>query len=602
MGKSIRLSLIVVLFISGSTFATTYNYSDGGVHTISSNFGSSTSDTINIYNTTTLNITSGTIYPKIVPWGNSLLHIAGSITGGLNFMAYISPQENSHVDISGGQFLDAIMLWDNSSVSISGGKFTHAINASKSGHVSISAASQLTSLGANGNASVVIEGRNFSINSQPVSPGADGSYSISGISGTVAGWFRNGTFFSSQITITSPSLLTLVSPVASLLNPNGEELIMAGSSYTINWSNNFPIETILIEYSTDNGGIWMPVSPPNIGNTGSYNWLVPNISSEECLIRISDGADPSVTDTSDGIFSVYIPTLTLLNPNGGEVVLNGNPYEISWSSNYSAGNIFIEYSTNNGQHWIAVDPPNVGNTGSYSWSVPKTISEECLMRITDSANTNINDTSNNVFEIGGCSLAGDLNGDCHVDFFDYSILAENWLKSGSVKIYNFTLSNDPNWSREGEWQFGQPAGGGGSNGNPDPNRGYTGNNVYGVNLNGDYTIAVGGPYHLTAGPFDCSQYINVTLKFYRWLNSDAPSYVSNKVEVSNNGTDWNIVWESNGSLAIADDSWQILEYDISSIADNQPTVYIRWSYEVLDDRAYRYSGWNIDDVQLWGTR
>ena len=42
-----------------------------------------------------------------------------------------------------------------------------------------------------------------------------------------------------------------------------------------------------------------------------------------------------------------------------------------------------------------------------------------------------------------------------------------------------------------------------------------------------------------------------------------------------------------------------MEYDISATADGQPTVYIRWGYEV-NDEAYSYSGWNIDDIQLWG--
>ena len=35
-------------------------------------------------------------------------------------------------------------------------------------------------------------------------------------------------------------------------------------------------------------------------------------------------------------------------------------------------------------------------------------------------------------------------------------------------------------------------------------------------------------------------------------------------------------------------------------ADGRQTVYIRWSYTVYD-RAYSYSGWNIDDIVLTGT-
>ncbi|MHC4619906.1 MAG: hypothetical protein ACYTEQ_19340 [Planctomycetota bacterium] len=31
-------------------------------------------------------------------------------------------------------------------------------------------------------------------------------------------------------------------------------------------------------------------------------------------------------------------------------------------------------------------------------------------------------------------------------------------------------------------------------------------------------------------------------------------------------------------------------------AFGQPTIYVRWSYAVIQERAYPYSGWNIDDI------
>jgi hypothetical protein len=48
--------------------------------------------------------------------------------------------------------------------------------------------------------------------------------------------------------------------------------------------------------------------------------------------------------------------------------------------------------------------------------------------------------------------------------------------------------------------------------------------------------------------------------------------------------------EGDGSLAC----------QVSGTSDNEATVYFRWSYEILDDRAYPYSGWNIDDIELLG--
>ena len=71
------------------------------------------------------------------------------------------------------------------------------------------------------------------------------------------------------------------------------------------------------------------------------------------------------------------------------------------------------------------------------------------------------------------------------------------------------------------------------------------------------------------------------------------------VEISNDGQNWVVLWDNTSDGEIADDDWQEIELDISAQADNEENVYIRWGYEILD-RAYPYSGWNIDDVQVWG--
>jgi hypothetical protein len=201
---------------------------------------------------------------------------------------------------------------------------------------------------------------------------------------------------------------------------------------------------------------------------------------------------------------------------------------------------------------------------------------------------------------------GDIDHDGRVDFNDFAILASDWLKDSNapvspVSIAKIELNSDPGWTTEGQWQFGTPMGmGGSSHGYPDPNAAYTGLNIYGVNLSGDYTVAVGGPYTLTTGPFDCNSYAIVELSFARWLNTDTADYVQCKVEASNDGSTWQTVWVNPTSVPITDNQWQVVQYNISQIAAGYSQVYLRWSYQILDDRAFPYSGWNIDDVELRG--
>ncbi|MEQ1850118.1 MAG: M36 family metallopeptidase [Chthoniobacteraceae bacterium] len=165
-------------------------------------------------------------------------------------------------------------------------------------------------------------------------------------------------------------------------------------------------------------------------------------------------------------------------------------------------------------------------------------------------------------------------------------------------IVSAPLNSDPGWARQGQWAFGVPTGAGGvSFGNSDPTGGVTGANVIGVNLNGDYSTDVGGPYYLTAGPFNLSNHIGTLLRFARWLNTDYQPYVSATVEVSTDGSTWSTVWNNGNSREIADSSWRTVEYDISALADNKAAVYVRWGYRV-NSGAYPYSGWNLDDIQL----
>ena len=172
----------------------------------------------------------------------------------------------------------------------------------------------------------------------------------------------------------------------------------------------------------------------------------------------------------------------------------------------------------------------------------------------------------------------------------------------SEPVLIFDLNENPGWTTEGQWQFGQPAGQGGSeHGNPDPSSGYTGDNVYGVNLDGDYSLLDADPRYLTCGPLDCRAYHHILLQFARWLNTDQADFVKATVEVSDDGSTWHTVWEwADTEAELVDDAWWLVTYDISCWADQRPTVYLRWGYHVMYPDAWQFSGWNIDDVTLLG--
>ena len=163
--------------------------------------------------------------------------------------------------------------------------------------------------------------------------------------------------------------------------------------------------------------------------------------------------------------------------------------------------------------------------------------------------------------------------------------------------YEWTMDEDPGWDCEGNWAWGTPTGGGGTDhGNPDPSSGHTGENVYGYNLDGDYENDM-VELHLTSDPIDCSELTEVSLKFWRHLNVESPTFDHAYVRVSNDGENWETVWENGSELT--DSSWSEQTFDIASVADNQATVYVRWTMGETDG-SWLYSGWNIDDVAIYG--
>ncbi|MBU0637778.1 MAG: hypothetical protein KKB50_02860, partial [Planctomycetes bacterium] len=163
-------------------------------------------------------------------------------------------------------------------------------------------------------------------------------------------------------------------------------------------------------------------------------------------------------------------------------------------------------------------------------------------------------------------------------------------------VYAFDMGTNPGWTTSGQWAYGQPSGGGSYNG--DPTSGYTGPNVYGYNLAGDYANNLPATY-LTTSVIDCAGLTDVSLRFRRWLGVESNSnYDEATVEISNDGSTWHVIWRATDTgAAVADTSWQLQEFDISDLADEQSTVYVRWGMGPTD-AGTTYPGWNIDDVEI----
>jgi thermitase len=115
------------------------------------------------------------------------------------------------------------------------------------------------------------------------------------------------------------------------------------------------------------------------------------------------------------------PTVTVGAPNGGEKWKVGCQYNITWTAadNVGVTGIDISYSTDNGTTYPNTIATSITNYGTYSWTIPNTISTTCKVKITahDAASNVGEDASNAAFEI--CyNLRGDANYDGVVNSLD----------------------------------------------------------------------------------------------------------------------------------------------------------------------------------------
>ena len=186
----------------------------------------------------------------------------------------------------------------------------------------------------------------------------------------------------------------------TVVQPNGGESWVIGSSRNIIWTSSGTSGAVNIELSRDNGASWETIqSNVTDNNGGTLAWDVTGPASSTCLVRVID-ADGAPADTSDAVFAITepaTPSITVASPNGGETWLVGTNQTIAWTSENTSGAVKIELSRNSGTSWETLTE-NTTDDGAFDWTVTEPASANCLVRIAD-VTAIAADTSDNTFTI-----------------------------------------------------------------------------------------------------------------------------------------------------------------------------------------------------------
>ena len=233
----------------------------------------------------------------------------------------------------------------------------------------------------------------------------------------------------------------------TVTSPNGGESWQSLTTKTITWTN---LPTASGQYNVQyslNGTSWNTIATNITGN--SFNWTLPNASSVNCKIRITDYNNACKYDESNAAFTITPAAPILISPNGGQVwqVLCGNNITWNTASMYSS-NIRLDYSLDNGATWNLV-VNNTSNDGTHSWAPPAAItpSSNCLIRLSNSGDLSVTDTSNATFTIAKpLTVTSFNNGETAIGCNTVPISFTKTTCAGSYWYINYSVDNGANYS------------------------------------------------------------------------------------------------------------------------------------------------------------
>jgi hypothetical protein len=192
----------------------------------------------------------------------------------------------------------------------------------------------------------------------------------------------------------------------SVLQPNGGEIWRVGTQKLITWAS-YSVSNVKIDYSSNNGTTWNPITASVSAASQSYLWTVPQSFTSQCVVRLIDLADSTTRDLSDTVFTIT-NSVSLLSPIGGEVWKKESVHKITWT-NAPFKTAQLEYSSNNGSSWLPIANSVPAAAPGYSWTVPTICSSNYLVRIKDSSDVDnyfVNPAPFTVFDVGMTNPVG----------------------------------------------------------------------------------------------------------------------------------------------------------------------------------------------------
>ena len=234
----------------------------------------------------------------------------------------------------------------------------------------------------------------------------------------------------------------------------------AYNSGTINWGDGYGTspagshwEVYWDDGGTEGGSSGSPLFDNNqrivgqlsggSGACGSGSDSYGKLSRAWSTSNIENWLDPTNSGayTLDGIYTAGPSEYIIVeNPNGGESLQTGDIYNINWDSNASS-NVSIKLYVNS--TFSSNITTNTSNDGSYTWSIPSSIStgSNYKIKITSNTSSDVYDYSDGTFSITSSPTVNLSIGNIDVN---NGVIDIDMSSDESVSGFQFVLSDYPN--------------------------------------------------------------------------------------------------------------------------------------------------------------
>jgi hypothetical protein len=201
-----------------------------------------------------------------------------------------------------------------------------------------------------------------------------------------------------------------VDPWVTVTQPNGGETWAIDSFFDVTWTadDDIGVASIDILLSTDGGATYPHTIATGESNDGVYSWQVDVSPTTQARIKVVayDAAGNDGEDASDADFTIADddgPTVTVTDPNGGEVWDIGLTYDITWSADDNVGvsSVSLVLSTDGGSTFDDTLAAGEPNDGVYLWLVDVAATTTARIKVIayDAAGNDGEDASDADFEI-----------------------------------------------------------------------------------------------------------------------------------------------------------------------------------------------------------